>query len=654
MTHTQLPLGGTRRSALLALATLAVSPMQAATTATPGALDPTVVVSTRTPLSLERVSPSVDWIPIEDMESWQDRQLSDTLQRQPGMILWSNGSLGSISSLSIRGSESNHTSLFLDGRRLSPGFGNQYDLGFLSPANASSVEIQRGPSSVQYGSSNIGGVIDTRMRSGLDAGEAEGSVSAEFGSHSFWQTGIQTLLGNETVGFSLNANALGTDNDRPNDAFEQTSLSSRLDYRINDRLQLELVTMAFDNEKQLPGDIVNPKPFDSQDTSSWLLSPGIRYLTDELSVHLFYSRTERSSDIFEVNPAFDYMVWPPTYLGDFPINNRIEVLSDELNLQADYSLPEDSLLTLGAVWRNDQIHNSNLNTYSPLDPATPYGESFQQLGLFAQLLWMWGEDTELRAGVRHDDYSDYENETTGNLMLIRHFRGSGTSVFAKAANSYAPPSPVDLAYDSDTSTPLHAERSLSYELGLQQALLDKKLAASLVVFRNEIEDLLSYEPSTFDTFNIEEATTQGIEASLNYRPTERWQIDLGYTYLQATSDRLNDPRTGGFIPDPANNVPLARRPRHLVQLGVMHQPTEDVRIGLQAVGQLRRQDIDPVSYLQRDAEDFVVLRLVGSWQINESWALTGRVENLLDEEYSSSAGYPALGRTVYLGAKYSF
>lgn len=646
MTTNTRPLRGYYWSAL-ALTALAVS-TQAATIE----LEPVIVVSTRTPLGIDRVSPSVSYVSTEELATWQDQRLVDTLSRQPGMALWSTGGLGNTNSLSVRGTESNHTAMFIDGRRLSPGFGNEYDLSFLTPGNASSVQIQRGPSSVQYGSSNIGGVIDTRLRSGLGVNSPEGNAYAEYGSNAFQHAGLDTRVGNESTGFSLSTNGTSTDNERLNDDFEQRNLTSRFDWMLNEQLGFELITTGFENKKELPGDTVTPTPFDKQETTNWLLSPGVRYLTDKVSAHLFYSRSERNSDTFEVNSAYGKLFpWP--YLGDFPVSNEIEVINDELNLQVDYSLPGESLLTLGAVFRNDQIDNSNISTFNPLDPPTPYQESFQQFGTFAQILWMLGKNTELHAGIRSDDYSDFDNETSGNLMLMHHFRGSGTSLFAKAATSYAPPSAVDVAYDSDKTTPLNAERGKSYELGAQQSLLNNKVKGSIVIFHNEINDLLSYNPANFDTFNIEQATTEGIETSLSYQPTEKWQLVMGYTYLRAVSDRLNDPRTGG-PPDPADDVPLARRPRHLVQLSTNYQFTEDFSAGLQLVGQLRREDIDPATYLQVEAEDFVVLRMVADWQVTKDWSIYGRIENLLDQSYASAAGYPALGRTAYLGAKYSF
>ncbi|MGK0177091.1 MAG: vitamin B12 transporter, partial [Lentimonas sp.] len=121
-------------------------------------LPPYVAVVTRTPLPLDKVSPSVSYISEAEMIQNQDRSIVDVLARQPGVIINTSGTKGGLSSLFMRGTNSDHTGFFLDGRRLNPGFSNQFDLEFLSIDNLSSVEVQRGASSVNYGSAGIGGV----------------------------------------------------------------------------------------------------------------------------------------------------------------------------------------------------------------------------------------------------------------------------------------------------------------------------------------------------------------------------------------------------------------------------------------------------------------------------------------------------------------
>lgn len=642
-------------------ATVFIAPLSAEVTQTTegelmmdGQLAPYVVVATRTPLGLDRVSPSVDYISAEEIEQWQARDLVDIIEKKPGMIIIESGGIGAQTSLFTRGTESNHTAFFLDGRRFNTGFGNQYDLSNLSIGTVGNVQVQRGASSVNYGSSGIGGVIDAQLQSALDQAGTKGSIEAELGSNDYRRGAFTASAGSERFGLSVSGSALSTDNERANDAYGTVNLTSRFDYRLNDDWSLELVGQYTETFKELPNSIVSPTLEDEQDTENWLLSPGIRYATDELTVHFFYSRARSQLDLFQIKSAFG--PFPGfAYLGDFPISNTIKVVSDELNLQADYSVSNVLLVSAGLTYRKDEARNTNLNTFNPLDPAVPYNETFEQFGVYAHALWILG-DIELRGGLRADRYTDFDNELTGSFEFVYNIEDLNAAVFAKVATSYAPPGAADIAFDSDPASPLNAEQSESYEVGFRQALLDGDLIYSIVLFHNEIEELLSFDPFTFDTFNVEDAVTQGVEFSAEYAVTEKLHLGLGYTYLIAEADRLNDPHTSFAEAgvDPKDGVRLARRPKHLLQLSADYQFTATLRGGIQAIGHFDREDIDPVSFLQVEAEDYLVVRLVVDWAVNDHLTLFARVENLLDESYAPAAGFPALGRAGYLGARWTF
>lgn len=608
-----------------------------------GELAPYVVVATRTPLGLDRVSPSVDYISQIEMEGWQDRDLVDVLEKQPGMVLISSGATGAQTSLFTRGTESNHTAFFLDGRRLNSGFGNQYDLELLSIGNLGSVQVQRGASSVNYGSSGIGGAIDLRTQSALDNETPAGSLEAEVGANGYRRGAFSTSVASGDLGVSLAGSALSTDNERANDEYESRSINSRFDYRLSDSLSLELLGQYSESEKGLPGAITNPKLNDEQEVENWLISPGLRYATDELSAHLFYSHTNSQTGLNQIRSSFDDF-W--NYLGDFSASNVIELDSDEVSLQVDYSVTDDLLISGGLIYRKDEATNSNLE-FDPLDPAIPYAEEFEQYGAYAQAMWLIG-DLELRGGLRYDDYSEFDSETTGSVEVLYHFSDYGSTVFAKFATSYAPPGAADIAFDvAGFDTPLSAEQSRSYELGFRQTLLEGDLVWSILGFKNQIDDMLGYNaievaPFTYeyDTINVKSAKTEGVEFEANYAVTKKVDVSLGYTYLTAV-DEDSDTR-------------LSRRPRHMLQIGVDYQVTDDLHAGLQAIGHFDREDIDPVFYSQGDHEDFFVVRLVVDWAVSENVVLFGRVENLLDESYEPAAGFPALGRAGYIGARYTF
>jgi len=616
---------------------------------------PYVVVATRTPIELDRVSPSVSYVSAAEMEFWQDRRVVDVLSREAGMVVVSSGAKGAQTSLFTRGTNSDHTAFFLDGRRLNAGFGNQYNLERLSVSNLSSVQIQKGASSVNYGSSGIGGVVDLRSRSAFDSDENTSTVGAEFGSHDYIAGSASTSFTQGDLGVSVTGSAMDTDNDRKNDNYSNEAVSSRVDYLLTDTQSIEVVGQYDSTEKELPGSTANPTLNDEQNSEDWLISPGIRYATDELTVHLFYSRSESNIDLDQEKAAYDDF---GGYLGHFPVSNRSEVTSDEVNLQADYLVSEDLLLTSGMVYRNDEVSNSNLNTFNPLEAAIPYDERFEQFGVYVQALWLMTESIELRGGIRYDDYSDYDSPVTGQIETLYHFQETGLTLFAKYANSYAPPSAADLAFDVNVlnqgpaNTDLDAEESDSYEVGARYIGLEESLTCSIVLFRNDISDLIGYiydadytnwpdviEISN-DSYNTGSATTEGVECSVSYAITQKLDLAAAYTYLTATDDDENER--------------LVRRPRHMLQLSADYQFTDSLRASVQGIGYFDREDFDALTYERIDQEDSCVVNLIADWQVTDQLTVFARAENLLDESYEQANGYPALGSTGYIGARLSF
>lgn len=578
-------------------------------------LDEFVVVGTRTPLSPERTSPSVSAISGEAMDAWQDRGLMDALFREPGVGLAQNGALGSVGSLFIRGTEARHSAVLLDGRRLNPGLSNQFALEHLAVDNLASVQLKKGASSVNYGSSGIGGVIDLRTRSGFDR-DGSGHIEGEVGSNNYRRGAAGLAYSEDAWAVSFEASALSTDNERDNDAYERASITQRLDYKLTDALSLELVGRYTDTDKEAPGRISNPSSFAFGESENWLLSPGVRYATDEISVHLFYSRSE-----FDRQGVDDFG-------APFPFESSVE--SDELSLQVDFSLAGDALLTAGANYRSDKPQSSN-------NPG--FDTNFEQTGAFLQLIAPLTESFELRAGVRGDDFSQYEDSLTGSIEAIYFNEALQLSVFTKLANSYSPPTGQDLIFDGDPGTPVKPEESVSYEVGLRKDFLQKDLEVEMVYFRNEIEDLIvfTFDPVTFisDGFNEEEALTEGVETRFSYQVNENFSLSGSYTYLTAENE--------------SDDERLVKRPRHTIQAAAELMATEEIRFGLNALSY-----IDRLGFGGADLDDFVLVNLVADWRVTDDWTVFARADNLFDKDYELSAGFPSLGRTGYLGVRLEF
>ena len=94
-------------------------------------LSPYVVVATRTPVEMGELSISTSFIDAATLEQRQYFSLSDVLKELPGTAVVQNGHTGAVASLFTRGTESNHTAIFLNGRRLPAGTFGQYDFSSL-------------------------------------------------------------------------------------------------------------------------------------------------------------------------------------------------------------------------------------------------------------------------------------------------------------------------------------------------------------------------------------------------------------------------------------------------------------------------------------------------------------------------------------------
>src|SRR5690606_15150133 len=106
--------------------------------------------------------PAVDTISSAEIRSFQRHNIGDVLGQTAGVSLIEAGQTGSQTSLFIRGMESNHTVVLLNGRRLPPGLAGIYQLEYLDVSTLESVQITKGAASSLYGSDALAGVIDLR------------------------------------------------------------------------------------------------------------------------------------------------------------------------------------------------------------------------------------------------------------------------------------------------------------------------------------------------------------------------------------------------------------------------------------------------------------------------------------------------------------
>ena len=211
-------------------------------------------------------------------------------------------------------------------------------------------------------------------------------------------------------------------------------------------------------------------------------------------------------------------------------------------------------------------------------------------------------------------------------------------MFGSVSRSFATPTFQDLYFPGFSNPNLKTEHSFSWEAGLSKEFLEGKLTPSVTVFHNNIDNLIQF---VFPTpVNVAKASTQGVEASLAWKPCKQWDITASYTYLDAKDD--------------LTGTRLVRRPRHQAGADVTWKPFEKLTLGAGLTWLIDRDDIDAFTFTQVHQPNYYTLRAVTSYQLCKNAKLWVRAENLTDQRYEPVNGFPALGRGVYGGLKVTF
>src|SRR6202158_3774859 len=137
-----------------------------------------VVSPTATETPIDQIASSVTVITAKDMERDQRRTAPDALATVPGLNVVQSGGPGGLTSVFMRGTNSNHTKVLIDGIDVSdPSNPNRsFDLGQLLTADIQQIEVLRGPQSGLYGADALGGVISIITKKGEGPPRATGTI----------------------------------------------------------------------------------------------------------------------------------------------------------------------------------------------------------------------------------------------------------------------------------------------------------------------------------------------------------------------------------------------------------------------------------------------------------------------------------------------
>ncbi len=410
-------------------------------------------VATKTTISNEErdfLLPSVDTISGAEIRTFQRYGLEDVLRQSAGVSVVQAGQTGGQTSLFIRGMESNHAVVLLNGRRLPPGLAGIYQLEYLDTSTLESVQFLRGGASSLYGADAVAGAIDLRSTDARFVSANTVSSYVEGGSFSTFRTGHKVTVSEGRLGFAVDASYVDTANDRPWSAFKNGVVRGNVSYELADGVFFDVLGYIQDSNLQVAGSENSPT-FPSRQTNqndSNLLSPRLSIIRDDWDFSAFYSYT--SNDLVAL-------------MAPFFTDHSLNQIGRETEALFNYRGIENTVLTLGAGNYSYQFDRT------PIIPGpfnSPANFKYSYASIFAQADLQLFSHTHLLVSGRYDDHDTFESKGTYSAQLSHHIDQTGTMVFGKVATGYKAPSGQDFIFLDPSVNPasLNPEESETWEV----------------------------------------------------------------------------------------------------------------------------------------------------------------------------------------------
>jgi vitamin B12 transporter len=607
-------------------------------------LDPVIVTATRTKVPVSQTTRSVTVITDKDIEAQGAVTIAEVLRIVPGLDIVRAGSYGGETSVFTRGGEANYTLVMIDGVEVNLG-GGAFDFADVTVDNIERIEVIRGPASTLYGSGAVSGVINIISKRGQE--RPSGNVSVEGGSFATHIERGSVAAGTTWGGLTVAASRIDTDGHLDvNNAYNDTNISLRGDLYPDHKTDITFTLRYTDGEFHFPTNGAGRVVFRDQFRTTRETTLGLRGERLVLpwwrsKLQLGFHRKKTRSRFESPNPPDDPI------LSLFVSEEERQVV----DWQSDILLGDIGQMTFGIVYEDeeDKVNDEDRDTIA--------GYLQQQLTLI--------ENVVVIAGFRVDGNSEFARQVTYQASAAYLFP-TDTKLRAAVGTGFKEPTFLENFADSPFlrgNPDLDPERSVSWEVGIEQALWQDRLQLAFTFFHHRFKDLIEFvgipAPGAPNFFNIQEATSYGIEISASVTPRPAWSFGVNYTYLKT---EVTD---AGFSTDPdaafVEGEALLRRPTHKVHFyaSYAHQRFRG-RLDLNYVG-ARDDQVFPApaffvaervknpAYLKVDlALSYSVIK---NWGLIRTLELFGRVENLLDDDYEEAFGFVAPGIAGFAGVK---
>ena len=633
-----------------------------------------VVTATRSGEGVRRdlLGSSVTAIDAQDVEDRETRTVSDILRDVPGVAVNRTGAIGGLTQVRIRGTESNHVLVLIDGIKVSDPDQGEFDWATLIADDAARIEVLRGQQSSLYGSDAIGGVINYITLSGREAPGIR--LRAEGGSFGTYD-GTARVAGTmgDTFDYALSGTLYDTDGyptapgGRRDVGSENIGASAKLNWTPSDVVHVTGVlrydyTRADSNDQGITANspVVNGRPIQTTiDTPGEYYKNGawfglLRAEASLLDGHLTSALSGQFADTYRDGYAsfgYSYGDKGTRYKGAF---------ENTLHL-GDSHIKHELTLAL-------DLEREEFRTVDPTGYADTSKHVLNTTGLVGQYRLTVDDRFALGASVRHDFNDFFDDDTTWHAEASYIFP-EGTRLHAAAGTGVKDPVPFELfGYTNGQyigNPGLKPEESEGWEAGVDQSLPGGNVTIGATYFHSRLKNEIytDYPPPDFVATSLNRTTVthqQGVEIFGQARLGEEVRIDASYTWLDAPQSRnvLLDPSDPASFDSGPVEKQAVRRPETVASFNLTYAPKAIPLSGTLTVrynGKMEDVVFDEnFSAMFAQLPAFTLVNLALRYDLRKNIQLYARTENLFDERYQEVFTYAAAGRSVYGGARLRF
>lgn len=573
--------------------------------------DAVVVTTTRFPQTHSQTLQPVSVITAEDIAKSGQQTLVEVLQTLGGVEVTSNGGFGQVSGVFMRGANSNHTLILVDGMRISSATTGTTALENIPLGQIERIEVVPGQLSGLYGSDAIGGVIQIFTKSGKFTPGT--SITAGVGTYNTHTVNGSVNRALNNTEFSLNFGYLETDgfdatkptipfglHNPDRDGYRNANFSGKIAHHLNQENELGLTVFQSDGATH----------FDNGPTTD-----DVNHQT--LSAYSLYSRNQVTStwqSLVKAGESTDDLTVSGAFSGFF--RTRQPQFTWQNNIKVGPGTAIGGLEYLAQYVASDTAY---MQTYRTIKSAFA-----GYVGEYDRHAW--------QANIRQDDNSQFGDHTTGLLgyayRLTSELRlrlGTGTAFKAPTFN--------DLYFPGFSNPNLKPEQSRSREAGLNYQTANHRL--TVTHFDNRITDLIVFDTTTFTPQNLDRARIKGTE--LGYQGSlNGWQASVQLT-LQ---DPVNE-ETGKL---------LQRRAREHGSLAI-NNSSGPWKFGAEVIGSGARFDSTDEAPGTK-MHGYGLFNLTASYALSRDWLVRARWNNVFNREYELAQNFNTPGSNVFVALQY--